>query len=158
MAYLFSAAVSLSFIHFLSEGAERLMISQNRHFTWRKLWLNLAIAEKELGLPIPDEAIEQMKNNLVRLSPSPIFGVSRPLTPLRSVRCLCSIWTKSSLISLPRKKRKGDMMSWRTSIHSASSRPLPQGSSSSCPQLTHPALFLIHLRHTQSWSDFMLRH
>jgi adenylosuccinate lyase len=31
-----------------------------------QLWLNLAIAEKELGLPIPDEAIEQMKANLVR--------------------------------------------------------------------------------------------
>jgi adenylosuccinate lyase len=37
-----------------------------RFHTWRDLWLNLAIAEKELGLPIPDEAIEQMKENLVR--------------------------------------------------------------------------------------------
>ena len=41
---------------------------QNRFYTWRVLWLNLAIAEKELGLPISDEAIEQMKNNLVRSS------------------------------------------------------------------------------------------
>lgn len=40
---------------------------QNRFYTWRVLWLNLAIAEKELGLPISDEAIEQMKNNLVRI-------------------------------------------------------------------------------------------
>jgi len=39
---------------------------QNRFHTWRKLWLNLAIAEKELGLPITEEAIEQMKANLVR--------------------------------------------------------------------------------------------
>jgi len=39
---------------------------QNRFRTWRKLWLNLALAEKELGLPIPDEAIEQMRVNLVR--------------------------------------------------------------------------------------------
>jgi hypothetical protein len=31
--------------------------------------LNLAIAEKQLGLPISDEAIEQMKANLVRFSP-----------------------------------------------------------------------------------------
>lgn len=37
-----------------------------RFHTWRKLWLNLAIAEKELGLPIPDDAIIQMKDNLVR--------------------------------------------------------------------------------------------
>ena len=42
-------------------------LTQNRFHTWRKLWLNLAIAEKELGLPISDEAIEQMKANLVRL-------------------------------------------------------------------------------------------
>lgn len=37
-----------------------------RFHTWRKLWLNLAIAEKELGLPISDLAIQQMKGNLVR--------------------------------------------------------------------------------------------
>jgi hypothetical protein len=36
-----------------------------RYHTWRKLWLNLAIAEKELGLPISDLAISQMKENLV---------------------------------------------------------------------------------------------
>ena len=40
--------------------------AQNRFRTWRKLWLNLALAEKELGLPITDEAIEQMRVNLVR--------------------------------------------------------------------------------------------
>ncbi|CAA7262696.1 unnamed protein product [Cyclocybe aegerita] len=44
MAYLFSPA--------------------NRFSTWRQLWLNLAIAEKQLGLPISEEAIEQMKANL----------------------------------------------------------------------------------------------
>ncbi|KAJ8517585.1 hypothetical protein ONZ45_g5252 [Pleurotus djamor] len=41
-----------------------LFSSATRFHTWRKLWLNLAIAEKELGLPISDEAIEQMKANL----------------------------------------------------------------------------------------------
>ncbi|KAF8894310.1 L-Aspartase-like protein [Mucidula mucida] len=41
-----------------------LLTSINRFFTWRKLWLNLAIAEKELGLPISEEAIQQMKTNL----------------------------------------------------------------------------------------------
>lgn len=38
-----------------------------RFHTWRKLWLNLAVAEKELGLPVSDEAISEMKANLVRL-------------------------------------------------------------------------------------------
>jgi adenylosuccinate lyase len=40
-----------------------------RFHTWRKLWLNLAIAEKELGLPISDLAIQQMKENLVSIIP-----------------------------------------------------------------------------------------
>jgi hypothetical protein len=62
---------------FFCFSAQRLHVSfswstvvhdiQNRFYTWRKLWLNLAMAEKQLGLPISDEAIEQMKNNLVRV-------------------------------------------------------------------------------------------
>ena len=39
---------------------------QTRFGTWRQLWLTLAIAEKELGLPIPDGAIEEMQQHLVR--------------------------------------------------------------------------------------------
>jgi hypothetical protein len=39
-------------------------IAQNRFHTWRKLWLELARAEKELGLPIPDDALAQMEANL----------------------------------------------------------------------------------------------
>ena len=36
-----------------------------RYGTWRRLWLALAESEKELGLPIPDEAITQMRAALV---------------------------------------------------------------------------------------------
>lgn len=50
-----------------AQRLERIVWAQNRFHTWRKLWLNLAIAEKQLGLVISDEAIEQMKNNLVCL-------------------------------------------------------------------------------------------
>lgn len=39
--------------------------SQTRFGTWRQLWLSLAIAERQLGLPIPDGAIEEMKAHLV---------------------------------------------------------------------------------------------
>ncbi len=35
-----------------------------RHGLWRRLWLALAEAEKELGFQIPDEAIAQMRGNL----------------------------------------------------------------------------------------------
>ncbi|KAF9278087.1 adenylosuccinase ade13 [Linnemannia elongata] len=39
--------------------------SDNKRFsTWRKLWLNLAIAEKELGLDIPEGAIEEMQEHI----------------------------------------------------------------------------------------------
>lgn len=41
------------------------LTGQTRFGTWRKLWLNLAKAEKELGLPISDEAVQQMEQNLV---------------------------------------------------------------------------------------------
>jgi adenylosuccinate lyase len=37
---------------------------RTRYGLWRRLWLALAEAEKELGVPIPDEAIEQMRANL----------------------------------------------------------------------------------------------
>ncbi|KAL7415781.1 L-Aspartase-like protein [Mrakia frigida] len=49
---------------YASKEMSHLFSNSVRFGTWRNLWLNLAIAEKELGLPIPDEAIEQMKANL----------------------------------------------------------------------------------------------
>ena len=35
-----------------------------RHGLWRRLWLALAESERELGVPIPDEAIRQLRANL----------------------------------------------------------------------------------------------
>lgn len=49
---------------YASKEMSYLFSPAKRFSTWRELWLNLAIAEKELGLPIPDEAIEEMKKNL----------------------------------------------------------------------------------------------
>ncbi|KAL5525112.1 ADE13 [Sanghuangporus sanghuang] len=49
---------------YASKEMAHLFSPAMRFHTWRKLWLNLAIAEKELGLPISDEAIKQMKENL----------------------------------------------------------------------------------------------
>jgi adenylosuccinate lyase len=39
--------------------------ARERASTWRQLWVWLAEAEKELGLPIPDDALEQMRANIV---------------------------------------------------------------------------------------------
>ncbi len=38
-----------------------LFSPRHRYTTWRRLWLVLAEAEAELGLPIPEEALEQMR-------------------------------------------------------------------------------------------------
>ncbi|CAO1636046.1 unnamed protein product [Parajaminaea phylloscopi] len=49
---------------YASKEMASLFSNATRFSTWRELWLNLAIAEKELGLPIPDAAIAEMKANL----------------------------------------------------------------------------------------------
>ena len=42
----------------------RIWSAQNKFTTWRKLWLALAQAEKELGLPITNDQIHEMEANL----------------------------------------------------------------------------------------------
>lgn len=50
---------------YASEEMSSIFSLRNRFSTWRKLWLNLAIAEKELGLDvITDEAIKEMEQHL----------------------------------------------------------------------------------------------
>ena len=49
---------------YASKPMLELWSAAKRHGLWRQLWLALAEAEKELGVPIPDEAIAQMKAHL----------------------------------------------------------------------------------------------
>ena len=49
---------------YASAEMQRIFSTGNRYTTWRRLWLALASAEKELGLEIPDEALEQMLTHL----------------------------------------------------------------------------------------------
>jgi adenylosuccinate lyase len=46
---------------YASDAMLRLWSSRERHGLWRRLWLALAEAERELGVPIPDEALAQMR-------------------------------------------------------------------------------------------------
>jgi adenylosuccinate lyase len=46
---------------YASSAMLALWSAQQRHSLWRKLWLALAEAERELGVDIPDEAIRQMQ-------------------------------------------------------------------------------------------------
>ncbi len=49
---------------YASEAMLELWSPQTRYGLWRRLWLELAVAEKALGVPIPDEAIEAMRAHL----------------------------------------------------------------------------------------------
>lgn len=44
-----------------SAEMQKLFSLRTRYSTWRRLWLYLAESQKELGLPISDDAIMQMK-------------------------------------------------------------------------------------------------
>lgn len=46
---------------YTSKDMNYLFSSDNKFITWRKLWIALAEAEQELGLPISDEQIEELK-------------------------------------------------------------------------------------------------
>jgi adenylosuccinate lyase len=49
---------------YASQAMLELWSPQIRYGYWRRLWLELARAERELGVEIPDEAIEQMRSHL----------------------------------------------------------------------------------------------
>ncbi len=52
---------------YASQAMLELWSPVTRHGLWRRLWLALAEAERELGVAIPDEAIRQMRGNLDRI-------------------------------------------------------------------------------------------
>ena len=49
---------------YVSAPMEAVFAPAFRFGTWRRIWLALAESQQELGLPIPDEALEQMRAGL----------------------------------------------------------------------------------------------
>ena len=49
---------------YVSREMERIFAPAFRFGTWRRLWLALAESQQEMGLPIPDEAVRQMRDRL----------------------------------------------------------------------------------------------
>ena len=49
---------------YASREMAQLFSAQRKFSTWRRLWIALAEAEQELGLPITDEQLEQMRANV----------------------------------------------------------------------------------------------
>ncbi|KAI9601905.1 hypothetical protein KEM48_001193 [Puccinia striiformis f. sp. tritici PST-130] len=66
-------AESICCFDYVDRRNVEFILESNPIGTWRQLWLSLAEAEKELGLPIPDEAIEEMKANLACPKAAPII-------------------------------------------------------------------------------------
>lgn len=64
-----TAAAKLSFEHplvhrYASKEMSFLWSPHKKFSTWRKLWLTLAEVERELGIPISEEALQEMKTHL----------------------------------------------------------------------------------------------
>ena len=49
---------------YASPEMSAIFSDRSRYTTWRKVWLALAEAEKELGLPIKDEQLEELRATL----------------------------------------------------------------------------------------------
>ena len=47
-----------------SKEMNKIWSSDSKYSTWRKLWVALAETEKELGIDITDEQINEMKENV----------------------------------------------------------------------------------------------
>lgn len=52
---------------YASDYMKELFSSDTRYKTWRKLWVSLAKAERELGLPISEEQIKEMEDNIDKI-------------------------------------------------------------------------------------------
>ena len=52
---------------YASREMQAVFSPANRYGTWRRIWLALAESQKELGLAIPDRALEEMRGALDRL-------------------------------------------------------------------------------------------
>jgi len=49
---------------YASREMQYIFSDDNKFSTWRRLWVALAESERELGLPISEEQIEEMKQHL----------------------------------------------------------------------------------------------
>ena len=49
---------------YASPEMQAIFSPANRYGTWRRLWLALAAAQHELGLPIPQQALDEMRSGL----------------------------------------------------------------------------------------------
>lgn len=53
---------------YASKEMQNIFSDDNKFSTWRKLWVALAESQRELGLPISEEQIEEMKANIYNIN------------------------------------------------------------------------------------------
>ena len=64
---------------YASEAMLALWSPQTRYGLWRRLWLALAESERELGVPIPDRALAQMRAKLDEIDFAAVAGYEKKL-------------------------------------------------------------------------------
>ena len=64
---------------YASRAMLELWSARTRYGQWRRLWLALAESEQALGIPIPDDALEQMRAHLDDVDFSVVAGYERRL-------------------------------------------------------------------------------
>ena len=71
---------------YASPAMQRLWGEPHRIGLWRRIWLALAEAERELGLPITDEALAQIQNVAVEVAQAAVERLSGLRLPEAEVR------------------------------------------------------------------------
>lgn len=62
---------------YASEEILKVFSQKNRYITWRKVWCALARAEREMGVPIPEEAIRQMEERIEEIDFERVAEIER---------------------------------------------------------------------------------
>jgi len=101
--------------------------------TWRKLWVHLAKAEQQLGLPITNEQIAEMEDHITdidyALAAEEARGAAGPAGVVARLAPLTPVATVTLGRSPPCRRRSAATMSWRTSTRLASAVRWPRRSS-----------------------------
>lgn len=65
------------FKRYASEEILKIFSEKNKYITWRKIWIALAKAELEMGIPIPEEAIKQMEEKIEEIDFEKVLEIEK---------------------------------------------------------------------------------
>lgn len=90
----------MSFDRYASKEIKAFFSPQNRYEIWRKLWIALAEAQKELGLAITDDQIREMKSHISDIDFEKISTYEKTLAHdvVSHLKAFCDLCPKSAPI------------------------------------------------------------